>query len=75
MNLSKKSSPCNLKRWTKMNKTNKFTKSISIRCDEKMEQMLVELQETMLLNTTSIMRLALARLYKSQIENGDNDDS
>lgn len=58
-----------------MNKTNKFTKSISIRCDEKMEQMLVELQETMLLNTTSIMRLALARLYKSQIENGDNDDS
>jgi hypothetical protein len=58
-----------------MNKTNKYTKSISIRCDEKMEQMLVELQEIMLLNTTSIMRLALARLYKSQIENGDNDDS
>lgn len=57
-----------------MNTKGKYTKSISIRCDEKMEQMIGELSETMLLNTTSIMRLALANLYKNQIENGDNDD-
>ena len=53
-----------------MNKTSKYTKSISIRCDEKMEQMIVELQETMLLNTTSVMRLALATLYEQQTKNG-----
>lgn len=57
-----------------MKSENKFIKSISIRCDEKMENMIDELEEKLLLNTTSIMRLALATLYKSQIENGDIDD-
>ena len=54
----------------KMTNESKFTKSISIRCDSKMEQMIVELSETMLLNTTSVMRLALATLYEQQTKNG-----
>ena len=53
-----------------MNNSRKYNKSISIRCDEKMEQMIAELQETMLLNTTSVMRLALATLYEQQTKNG-----
>ena len=53
-----------------MNNEKRYNKSISIRCDEKMEQMIAELQETMLLNTTSIMRLALATLYEQQAKNG-----
>lgn len=57
-----------------MNEETKYKKSISIRCDEKMENMLDELEEILLLNTTSVMRLALATLYKSQIENGDIND-
>lgn len=55
----------------KMKNENKFQKSISIRCDEKMSNMLDELEENMLLNTTSVMRLALASLYKSQIEDNE----
>lgn len=51
----------------------KYIKSISIRCDGKMENMIDELEEKLLLNTTSVMRLALATLYKSQIEDGDID--
>ena len=54
-----------------MNEELNFKKSISIRCDEKMSNMIDELEETLLLNTTSVMRLALATLYKNQIENGD----
>lgn len=54
-----------------MKNENKFQKSISIRCDEKMSNMLDELEENMLLNTTSVMRLALASLYKSQIEDNE----
>lgn len=57
-----------------MEKENKFVKSICIRCDEKMSKMIQELEENMLLNTTSIMRLALSQLYKSQIKNGDTND-
>ncbi len=57
-----------------MEKESKFVKSISIRCDKKMSKMLAELEQNMLLNTTSIMRLALSKLYKSQIKNGDIND-
>ena len=56
-----------------MNEETKYKKSISIRCDEKMENMLVELEEKLLLNTTSVMRLALATLYKNQIEAGEDN--
>lgn len=52
----------------------KYQKSISIRTDERMSEMLEELEEKLLLNTTSIMRLALATLYTIQIEDGDIDD-
>ena len=57
-----------------MNEEVKYKKSISIRTDDKMDKMLQDLEDKLLLNTTSIMRLALATLYKSQIENGDIDD-
>lgn len=56
-----------------MSNEGKFKKSISIRCDEKMENMIDELEEKLLLNTTSVMRLALATLYKSQIEAGETN--
>ncbi|WP_405272067.1 hypothetical protein [Methanobrevibacter sp.] len=49
----------------------KFKKSISIRCDEKMEQMIDELEEKLLLNTTSVMRLALVTLYEQQKSKGE----
>ena len=57
-----------------MNSELKYKKSISIRTDERMEDMLEELEEKLLLNTTSVMRLALATLYSIQIEAGDIDD-
>ena len=57
-----------------MENSNKYSKSISIRTDERMSEMLEELEEKLLLNTTSIMRLALATLYSIQIEAGDIDD-
>lgn len=56
----------------------KFKKSISIRCDEKMENMVDELEEKLLLNTTSVMRLALVTLYEqyfgSQLPKTKGDD-
>ena len=52
------------------NKRN-FNKSVSIRTDKQMDKMLEELGEKLLLNTTSIMRLALSNLYEKQC--GDND--
>lgn len=57
-----------------MNEEVKYKKSISIRTDEKMDKMLQDLEEKLLLNTTSVMRLALATLYEIQIEDGDIDD-
>lgn len=51
----------------------RYQKSISIRTDERMSEMLEELEEKLLLNTTSVMRLALATLYSIQIEDGDID--
>ena len=51
-----------------------YKKAISIRTDERMEEMLQELEDKLLLNATSVMRLALATLYKCQIENeGDSE--
>ncbi len=50
---------------------NKYNRSISIRCDNKMNKMLKELEEKLLLNTTSVMRLALVTLYKEKINKGD----
>lgn len=52
----------------------KYQKSISIRTDERMSEMVEELEEKLLLNTTSVMRLALATLYSIQIEAGDIND-
>ena len=54
----------------------RYKKSISIRTDEKMDTMLQALGDKLLLNTTSIMRLALVNLYEQQIgekpiNNGD----
>lgn len=55
----------------------KLQKSISIRCDEKMSNLLDELEDIMLLNTTSIVKLALVTLYEKEIgrkfQNGDNN--
>lgn len=46
-------------------------KSISVRLDENMEHMISELKETLPLNTSSIMRLALITFYREQKkENG-----
>ena len=58
-----------------MNEETKYKKSISIRTDDKMDKMLQELEDKLLLNTTSVMRLALATLYKSQIEAGETNDN
>lgn len=41
-------------------------KSISVRLDENMEHMISELKETLPLNTSSIMRLALITFYREQ---------
>ncbi|WP_296798773.1 hypothetical protein [uncultured Methanobrevibacter sp.] len=46
-------------------------KSISVRLDENMEHMISELKETLPLNTSSIMRLALITFYRNQMKNND----
>ena len=57
----------------------KSIKSISIRCDEKMSKLIDELEDMMLLNTTSVVKLALVTLYekemgrKFQTNNGDDN--
>lgn len=48
-----------------------YKKSISIRTDEKMSKMLEELENKLLLNTTSVMRLALVTLYEQQTSKGE----
>lgn len=57
-----------------MNSELKYKKSISIRTDEKMDKMLQELEDKLLLNTTSIMRLALVTLYEQQIGKKPRND-
>lgn len=52
----------------------KYKQSISIRTDEKMSKMLKELEEKLLLNTTSVMRLALATLYEQEKTSSKGDD-
>ena len=57
------------------NMKNKSYKSgISIRCDERMGNMIDELQEKLFLNTTSVMRLALANLYEKEIGRLSNNN-
>ena len=46
-----------------------YNRSISLRCDEKLSNMIDELEEELLLNTSSILRVAIRNLYKQQIEN------
>ena len=46
-----------------------YTRNISLRCDEKLSNMIDELEEELLLNTSSILRVAIRNLYKQQIEN------
>ena len=50
-----------------MNQKTKFIKSISIRCDEKMSNLLEELEGIMLLNTTSVVKWALVTLYEKEM--------
>ncbi len=61
-----------------MNEEVKYKKSISIRTDERMDTILKELEEKLLLNTTSVMRLALVTLYEqhfgSQLPKTKGDD-
>lgn len=45
----------------------KSIKSISIRCDEKMSKLIDELEDMMLLNTTSVVKLALVTLYEKEM--------
>lgn len=55
-----------------MKENNNYKKSISIRLDENMERMIDELQQTLPLNVSSIMRLALITFYREQQKkNGD----
>ena len=57
------------------NMKNKSYKSgISIRCDERMSTMIDELQGKLFLNTTSVMRLALANLYEKEIGRLSNNN-
>ena len=55
-------------------KANNYKKSISLRLDENMEHMIKELKETLPLNTSSIMRLALINFYREQKKTGDLND-
>ena len=47
-------------------KENNFKKTISIRVDKDMAQMIDELQQMLPLNVSSIMRLALITFYREQ---------
>lgn len=55
-------------------KANNYKKSISIRLDENMEHMIKELKETLPLNTSSIMRLALISFYRDQKKNNNTNN-
>lgn len=45
-----------------------YTRSISLRCDEKLSNMIEELEEELLLNTSSILRMAIRSLYLQEID-------
>ena len=57
-----------------MSKEIEYTRSISLRCDEKISNMIDELEDELLLNTSSILRLAIRNLYKEHVEDDDIDD-
>ena len=54
------------------------SRNISLKCDEKVSTMLDELEEELLLNTSSILRMAIRSLYLEIIDdelpkvNGDD---
>lgn len=45
-----------------------YYRSISLRCDEKLCNMIDELEEELLLNTSSILRMAIRLLYLQEID-------
>lgn len=47
---------------------NDFVKSISLRCDKKISNMIDELEDELLLNTSSILRMAIRTLYLQEID-------
>lgn len=47
---------------------NDFVRSISLKCDEKLSNMIEELEEELLLNTSSILRMAIRSLYLQEID-------
>lgn len=61
-----------------MTEKNEYVKSISLRCDEKISNMIEELEEELLLNTSSILRMAIRSLYLEVIDdelpNVEGDD-
>ena len=52
---------------------NYYYRSISLRCDEKLCDMVEELEDELLLNTSSILRLAIRNLYKNHIGDVNNE--
>lgn len=58
-----------------MVKKNKFVKSISLRCDNRICNILEELEDETCLNISSILRVALMNLYKQKIQKSDNNDN
>lgn len=61
-----------------MTKDIEYTRSISLRCDEKLSNMIEELEDELLLNTSSVLRMAVRSLYLEEIDdeipnvNGDD---
>ena len=51
-----------------MTEKNDFVKSISLRCDKKISNMIDELEDELLLNTSSILRMAIRTLYLQEID-------
>ena len=47
---------------------NDFIRSISLKCDEKLSNMIDELEEELLLNTSSVLRMAVRSLYLEEID-------
>ena len=45
-----------------------YTRSISLKCDEKLSNMIDELEEELLLNTSSVLRMAVRSLYLEEID-------
>lgn len=52
-----------------MQKKDEFVKNISLRCDRKVCNMIEELEEELLLNTTGVLKMAIRSLYREEIGN------